>query len=212
MKTTNPWVEHVRKYAKDNNISYACAITEAKASYVKVDKKKPTSVTKQPEPEPESETESETESENNSDIYTLSDILKENESLYHQSIAHNYNLIYEVGKFNKVSGMQTQQNRNNDLIKLKKLILVWKNTVDKYFRIKKLKSIPKRTKADDSFIKKLKNTPKYSLIDFDLTQLSMLLSQRGYSMMTLNSIIGQKVPLLIRKKLVIQALQQTEPK
>lgn len=31
----NPWIEHVRKYAKDNNISYGCAVTEAKASYVK---------------------------------------------------------------------------------------------------------------------------------------------------------------------------------
>ena len=35
----NPWVEHVRKYAKDNNVSYMCAITEAKASYVKSDPK-----------------------------------------------------------------------------------------------------------------------------------------------------------------------------
>ena len=35
----NPWVEHVRKYAKDNNISYMCAITEAKASYEKSDPK-----------------------------------------------------------------------------------------------------------------------------------------------------------------------------
>ena len=35
----NPWVEHVRKYAKDNNITYMCAITEAKASYVKSDPK-----------------------------------------------------------------------------------------------------------------------------------------------------------------------------
>lgn len=31
----NAWIEHVRKYAKDNNISYGCAVTEAKASYVK---------------------------------------------------------------------------------------------------------------------------------------------------------------------------------
>ena len=35
----NAWVEHVKKYAKENNISYGCAISEAKASYVKVDKK-----------------------------------------------------------------------------------------------------------------------------------------------------------------------------
>jgi len=31
----NAWIEHVRKYARDNGISYSCSITEAKASYVK---------------------------------------------------------------------------------------------------------------------------------------------------------------------------------
>jgi hypothetical protein len=31
----NAWIEHVRRYARDNNISYSCAVTEAKASYVK---------------------------------------------------------------------------------------------------------------------------------------------------------------------------------
>ena len=31
----NRWIEHVRAYAKENNISYSCAVTEAKASYVK---------------------------------------------------------------------------------------------------------------------------------------------------------------------------------
>ena len=34
----SPWVEHVRKYAKDNNISYMCAISDASKTY---DKKKP---------------------------------------------------------------------------------------------------------------------------------------------------------------------------
>lgn len=29
----NAWIEHVRKYAKDNNVSYACAVSQAKASY-----------------------------------------------------------------------------------------------------------------------------------------------------------------------------------
>ena len=32
---SNPWIEHVRKYARDNGISYSCAVTEAKASYNK---------------------------------------------------------------------------------------------------------------------------------------------------------------------------------
>ncbi|KAJ1465051.1 hypothetical protein T484DRAFT_1757666 [Baffinella frigidus] len=31
----NPWFEHVKKFAKDNNISYACAVTKASASYTK---------------------------------------------------------------------------------------------------------------------------------------------------------------------------------
>ena len=34
----NPWIEHVKQYAKDNNVSYGCAISEAKASYVKITK------------------------------------------------------------------------------------------------------------------------------------------------------------------------------
>ncbi len=37
----NPWIEHVRKYAKDNNLTYACAITHAKSSYNKKDGPKP---------------------------------------------------------------------------------------------------------------------------------------------------------------------------
>ena len=40
------WTEHVRKYAKDNNISYMCAISEASKTYKK--KKKP--VQKKTEP------------------------------------------------------------------------------------------------------------------------------------------------------------------
>ena len=35
----NKWIEHVKKYAKDNNVTYACAISEAKKTYVKIDKK-----------------------------------------------------------------------------------------------------------------------------------------------------------------------------
>jgi hypothetical protein len=29
----NPWIAHVKTYAKANGISYGCAITEARASY-----------------------------------------------------------------------------------------------------------------------------------------------------------------------------------
>jgi hypothetical protein len=36
----NAWVEHVKKYAKDNNISYGCAISKAKDTYVKKEKPK----------------------------------------------------------------------------------------------------------------------------------------------------------------------------
>ena len=37
-RVNNPWVEHVKKYAKENNMTYACAIPEAKKTYTKVDK------------------------------------------------------------------------------------------------------------------------------------------------------------------------------
>ena len=32
---SNQWVEHVRKYAQANNITYMCAITEASKTYKK---------------------------------------------------------------------------------------------------------------------------------------------------------------------------------
>ena len=32
---SNRWVEHVRKFAKDNNITYMCAISEASKTYNK---------------------------------------------------------------------------------------------------------------------------------------------------------------------------------
>ena len=37
---TNPWVEHVRQFAKANNMTYMCAITEASKTYTKDDKLK----------------------------------------------------------------------------------------------------------------------------------------------------------------------------
>ena len=33
---SNRWVEHVRKFAKDNNMTYMCAITEASKTYRKM--------------------------------------------------------------------------------------------------------------------------------------------------------------------------------
>ena len=41
---TNPWIEHIKKYAKDNNISYGCALStpECKNTY-----RKPSSTPKQ---------------------------------------------------------------------------------------------------------------------------------------------------------------------
>ena len=47
---SNPWVEHVRKYAKDNNITYMCAITEASKTY------------KKPQPKPQSKLQSKLQS------------------------------------------------------------------------------------------------------------------------------------------------------
>lgn len=37
----NAWVEHVRKYAKEHNMSYMCAVEKAKESYVAPKKEKP---------------------------------------------------------------------------------------------------------------------------------------------------------------------------
>ena len=37
---SNQWVEHVRKYAKANNITYMCAITEASKTYKKPNNEK----------------------------------------------------------------------------------------------------------------------------------------------------------------------------
>jgi len=34
----NPWVDFVRQYAKDNNISYGCAISEAGVAYRSMNK------------------------------------------------------------------------------------------------------------------------------------------------------------------------------
>lgn len=31
----NAWIEHVRAYAREHNISYSCAVSEARASYVR---------------------------------------------------------------------------------------------------------------------------------------------------------------------------------
>jgi len=46
-KKKNAWIEHVQKYAKDNNVPYRIAIKESKATYVK----KSTNVDFQPTPE-----------------------------------------------------------------------------------------------------------------------------------------------------------------
>ena len=34
-KKVNPWVEHVKRYAKENNLSYMCAVEKARESYQK---------------------------------------------------------------------------------------------------------------------------------------------------------------------------------
>ena len=49
----NAWVEHVRQYAKDNNLTYACAIPYAKATYTKKDGTKSTPSKSLPPPKPE---------------------------------------------------------------------------------------------------------------------------------------------------------------
>ena len=49
----NAWVEHVRQYAKDNNLTYACAIPYAKATYTKKDGTKSTPSKSLPPSKPE---------------------------------------------------------------------------------------------------------------------------------------------------------------
>jgi len=41
MTTNNPWIIHVKQYAKDNNMSYGCAISKAKETYVRPAGSKP---------------------------------------------------------------------------------------------------------------------------------------------------------------------------
>ncbi len=50
---SNPWVEHVRKYAKDNNITYMCAITEASKTYKKPQPKPQSKLQPKPPPKPQ---------------------------------------------------------------------------------------------------------------------------------------------------------------
>ena len=50
---SNPWVEHVRKYAKDNNITYMCAITEASKTYKKPQSKLQSKPPPKPPPKPQ---------------------------------------------------------------------------------------------------------------------------------------------------------------
>eukprot|EP00511_Aplanochytrium_stocchinoi_P007959 CAMPEP_0204847782 /NCGR_PEP_ID=MMETSP1347-20130617/3024_1 /ASSEMBLY_ACC=CAM_ASM_000690 /TAXON_ID=215587 /ORGANISM="Aplanochytrium stocchinoi, Strain GSBS06" /LENGTH=43 /DNA_ID= /DNA_START= /DNA_END= /DNA_ORIENTATION= len=38
-KKQSAWIEHVKKYAADNNCSYKEALSKAKATYVKPDEK-----------------------------------------------------------------------------------------------------------------------------------------------------------------------------
>ena len=50
---TNAWIEHIRQYAKDNNLTYACAIPYAKATYTKKDGTKSTPSKSLPPSKPE---------------------------------------------------------------------------------------------------------------------------------------------------------------
>jgi hypothetical protein len=36
----NPWIQHVKRYAKEHNVSYMCAISDAKKTYKKTEPKK----------------------------------------------------------------------------------------------------------------------------------------------------------------------------
>ena len=61
----NAWVEHVRQYAKDNNLTYMCAIPYAKETYTKKDGTKsiPSKSLPPPKPKPKAKTKATTPEE-----------------------------------------------------------------------------------------------------------------------------------------------------
>ena len=107
LKMPNAWVEHVRQYAKDNNLTYACAIPYAKASYTKKDGTKSTPSKSLPAPKPE-----------HIRVQQLENDLKNHESNYYQSLhiiaitpslsnrraapAHIKNMEMYMSQYNKI--------------------------------------------------------------------------------------------------------------
>jgi len=124
---SNPWVEHVRKYAKDNNITYMCAITEASKTYKKTQPKPQSKLQSKPPPKPPPKVKKEEE-----DVDIISNELQQlmlvsgNEKIIKALAKLNYK-----GRFHPnpiLRNMQIMQNLNStkqmkDLIKeLKKNI------------------------------------------------------------------------------------------
>ena len=124
---SNPWVEHVRKYAKDNNITYMCAITEASKTYKKPQSKLQSKPPPKPPPKPQPKVKKEEE-----DVDKISNDLQQlmyasgNEKIIKALAKLNYK-----GRFHPnpiLRNMQIMQNLNStkqmkDLIKeLKKNI------------------------------------------------------------------------------------------
>jgi len=75
---SNPWVEHVRKYAKENNINYMCAITEASKTYKKAkDIKLKSTPKKTPKAQPKAELKASPKA-----VYRISVINKKNDNSF----------------------------------------------------------------------------------------------------------------------------------
>ena len=118
---SNPWVEHVRKYAKDNNITYMCAITEASKTYKKPQSKLQSKPPPKPPPKPQPKVKKEEE-----DVDKISNDLQQlmyasgNEKIIKALAKLNYK-----GRFHPnpiLRNMQIMQNLNStkqmkDLIK-----------------------------------------------------------------------------------------------
>ena len=134
----NPWVEHVRKYAKENNISYMCAITKAKASYVKKSSSKPAKVEK--------------EKNNDAEIKRLEDKAESVKKEYEEEVLSNILSKELSGKRSPKLRQEYLKNafsQHNDIIdKLEKL------TNKKYDRLDSISQIKKDLKKQDKRDKK----------------------------------------------------------
>ena len=116
---SNPWVEHVRKYAKDNNITYMCAITEASKTYKKTQPKPQPKLQSKPPPKPPPKVKKEEEDIINDELQQLM-VVSGNEKIKKALAKLNYKGRFRANPM--LRNLQILQNLNStkqmkDLIK-----------------------------------------------------------------------------------------------